>query len=150
MKNEYKQQWIATDFPKNMADTTKVRVTGENISYAVQDATNLTYREHSFDAVLANALHIMPDPDSALREIHRVLKPNGLLIVPTFVYDEVPQKLKMRLLEKIRFQTFYHWMSGEYCDYVSERGFAVVEKSLVKTVNVPIECVLVGQKTENN
>ena len=60
-----------------------------NISFSVQDATKLTYNSEEFDVVvIANALHIMPEPNKALAEIHRVLKPNGILFAPTFVYEK--------------------------------------------------------------
>lgn len=41
----------------------------------------------TFDVVvIANALHIMPAPDPAMKEIYRVLKKGGILFAPTFVY----------------------------------------------------------------
>ena len=50
------------------------------------DATALPYADDSFDAVLiANALHVMPEPEKALREIDRVLRPGGILIAPNFM-----------------------------------------------------------------
>ena len=55
----------------------------------IQDATKLTYESENFDVVvIANALHIMPNPDLALWEIHRVLKKDGILFAPTFVYEK--------------------------------------------------------------
>ena len=46
------------------------------------DATNLHYEDASIDAVILTAvLGEIPDRESALREIRRVLKPNGRLIV---------------------------------------------------------------------
>ncbi|MFQ9418242.1 MAG: class I SAM-dependent methyltransferase [Lachnospiraceae bacterium] len=47
----------------------------DNLIFEVADATDLPYENHSFDVVLiANALHIMPEPEKALKEIERVLK----------------------------------------------------------------------------
>lgn len=67
-----------------------------------------------FDVVLiANALHIMPQPDEALKEIRRVLKPNGILIAPTFVYEGEINKVRLLVMEKIGFKTFYQWTSKE-------------------------------------
>ncbi|HCC35314.1 MAG TPA: class I SAM-dependent methyltransferase, partial [Ruminococcaceae bacterium] len=36
-----------------------------------------------------NALHIMPDPVKVLSNIKRVLKPNGLLIAPTYSHGHL-------------------------------------------------------------
>ena len=58
----------------------------DNLIFEVADATDLPYENHSFDVVLiANALHVMPEPEKALKEIERVLKEDGLLIAPNFV-----------------------------------------------------------------
>jgi ubiquinone/menaquinone biosynthesis C-methylase UbiE len=46
------------------------------------DATALPYEEDSMDAVVLTAvLGEIPDPSAALHEIHRVLKPDGRLVV---------------------------------------------------------------------
>ncbi|MGN6587796.1 MAG: class I SAM-dependent methyltransferase [Solirubrobacterales bacterium] len=46
------------------------------------DATNLPYEDNSIDAVILTAvLGEIPDRQAALREIHRVLKPGGRLVV---------------------------------------------------------------------
>ncbi len=39
--------------------------------------------------VIAYALHIMPDPDSVMIEINRVLKMGGILSAPTYVWEGV-------------------------------------------------------------
>lgn len=46
------------------------------------DAKRLPYRDSSFDWVISNSIvHHIPEPLDALREMVRVLKPNGLLFV---------------------------------------------------------------------
>ena len=41
-----------------------------NLHFEVADATTLPYDDNSFDVVLiANALHVMPAPEKALKEI---------------------------------------------------------------------------------
>jgi ubiquinone/menaquinone biosynthesis C-methylase UbiE len=54
----------------------------DNVVPTQGDATALAYEEGSMDAVVLNAvLGEIPDPVAALREIKRVLKPGGRLLV---------------------------------------------------------------------
>ena len=83
------RNWIATDFSEKMIHEAKIRLDLDNVSFEVQDATNLSYDNQTFDIVLiANALHIMPELQKALKAIKRVLKYDGILIAPTFVYEK--------------------------------------------------------------
>ena len=53
-----------------------------NLTPTQGDATSLPYEDNSVDAVILTAvLGEIPDRSGALREIHRVLKPGGRLIV---------------------------------------------------------------------
>jgi ubiquinone/menaquinone biosynthesis C-methylase UbiE len=54
----------------------------DNLVPTQGDATDLPYEDGSFDAVILTAvLGEIPDTAAALREIHRVLKPAGRLVV---------------------------------------------------------------------
>lgn len=144
--------WEATDYSENMIKEAEKRNRGENkceqICFCVQDATNLTYEDEKFDVVvIANALHIMPEPDAALKEIHRVLKKDGILFAPTFVYEKGYSRLLIWLMEKVGFKTYHKWQSKEFADYVSDRGFRITDTILL--IGKPLsECVLVGKKSQ--
>lgn len=142
--------WEATDYSENMIAEACKRNAGENacdkVSFRVQDATNLTYEKDAFDVVvIANALHIMPMPDLALNEIHRVLKKGGILFAPTFVYEKGYSRLLIWVMEKLGFKTYHKWTKEELIEYVSRQGFDVTEAPLVKGKPLS-ECVLVAGK----
>lgn len=142
--------WEATDYSENMIKEAKKRNTEEakcsNVCFKVQDATNLPYESNRFDVVvIANALHIMPNADMALKEIYRVLKNDGVLFAPTFVYEKGYSKLLIYIMEKLGFKTYHKWQKNEFVEYVSSRGFSVIDDSLIKG-KPACECVLVASK----
>ena len=140
------KSWTATDFSPNMVEEAKNQGTGANIEFSVADATALIYEDQSFDAVvIANALHIMPEPANALLEICRVLKPGGLLFAPTFVYDGNYNKVLILMMEKVGFHTFHKWKARELKDFVASHGFTIESGEVVKAKPLG-ECILIGRK----
>lgn len=72
------KRMVATDYAEGMIREAQKGPCPANLTFEVADATALPYPDASFDVVLiANALHIMPDPEQALREIRRVLRLGG-------------------------------------------------------------------------
>jgi protein-L-isoaspartate O-methyltransferase len=73
------------DLQQEMLDHT-MRRAGErglaNVTPTQSDATSMPYKEGTFDAAyLVTVLGEIPDQDAALRELARVLKPGGRLVV---------------------------------------------------------------------
>ena len=61
-----------------------------NISFARRDITALSDLDSSFDAVIAaNVLHLLPEPEKAVRELWRGTSPGGRLILPTYLQGKV-------------------------------------------------------------
>jgi len=77
----------ATDFaPRMLARAMKNCAGLSNITFERADITKLDYPGDSFDAVVAgNVIHLLDEPLKALRELERVCKPGGLLIIPTYM-----------------------------------------------------------------
>jgi ubiquinone/menaquinone biosynthesis C-methylase UbiE len=73
------------DLQQEFLDHTMRRAAERGLANVVPtqgDATALAYEDDSIDAVVLNAvLGEIPDPVAALREIRRVLRPNGRLLV---------------------------------------------------------------------
>ena len=77
----------ATDFSKEMLKRAE-RKYGKypNIKFEQADIMRLGYPDASFDAVVAaNVIHLLDAPYAALRELDRVCRPGGRLIIPTYM-----------------------------------------------------------------
>ncbi|MCP2277647.1 demethylmenaquinone methyltransferase / 2-methoxy-6-polyprenyl-1,4-benzoquinol methylase [Nocardia amikacinitolerans] len=72
---------VATDFSKGMLAAGRFR----NVPMVAGDAMALPFADDSFDAVtISYGLRNVSDPDLALREMLRVTKPGGRLVVAEF------------------------------------------------------------------
>ena len=125
----YARKMIATDYSDGMIAEARKGACSDNLLFEKADAADLPYGDDSFDVVIiANALHIVADPKKVLKEINRVLKPDGLLIAPNFV--EHKGTLLSRIwsfilvLAGVRFE--HQWSSEEYLDFLKANGWDVL------------------------
>lgn len=74
---------VGVDLAERMVDLARRRAkeaAAENCEFHVMDAERLTFPDAGFDLVVCRfGLQIVTDPDQAIREIRRVLKPGGRL-----------------------------------------------------------------------
>lgn len=122
----------ATDFSEEMIRQAKAKMRSSRLHFSVQDATKLPYAPGTFDAVIiSNALHIMPDPEKALSEIRQVLKPDGILIAPTFTAaGSMLGRFKIRIMEFSGFKVFHKWTPEEYIKFLENHGFTVTDSEI--------------------
>ncbi|WP_369284159.1 class I SAM-dependent methyltransferase [Oscillibacter sp. GMB15532] len=141
------KRWEATDFSDKMVAEAQKRASLPNLSFAVRDATALPYPDSSFDAVfIANALHIVPEPGKALSEIHRVLKPGGLLLAPTFVWTgNNGHRLRATLMDLAGFKVLHRWDAAAFSEFVQQRGFSTLEREVLPGGVSPL-CCLIARK----
>ncbi len=126
----------ATDFSPKMIATAQKKTAPDNVHFAVEDATALSYADKAFDAVIiSNALHIIPAPERVLAEIRRVLKPDGLLIAPCFTHGHLrdgASSANALLLKLVGFETYSKWLPDEYAAFIAANGFAVGDWRVLK------------------
>ena len=123
------KRMLATDYSEGMIAEAKKGACPNNLRFEVADALSLPYADASFDAVIiVNALHLLPEPERALREIARVLRPDGILIAPNFVKQR--KSLRSRCWEAllslagVRFTN--QWTAAEYRDFLRKNGWELV------------------------
>ena len=78
---------IATDFAAGMLQQAAKKCRKfENVIFRKADITALKCKDNRFDKVVAgNVIHLLPNPEQALHELERVVKPGGRIIIPTYI-----------------------------------------------------------------
>ena len=136
----------ATDASQEMIEQAKQGVQSIKLYFSVQDMFHLPYADQSFDVVIvSNALHIVPQPEKALAEIHRVLKDDGVLIAPTFTHagNSFSGKVRAFFMKLAGFPLRSKWTSAEYLRFLSQNGWTVWKSAVLKA-SFPLtyaECV---------
>ena len=139
----------STDASAEMIAEAKQDNRSAKLHFSVQDMFCLPYAEESFDVVIvSNALHIVPQPEKALAEIHRVLKEDGVLIAPTFTHagNSFSGRVRAFFMKLAGFPLHSKWTSEEYLHFLRQNGWTV-RKSAVLKASFPLtyaEC----EKTE--
>ncbi len=125
---------VATDFAPKMIETARKAKNPENLSFEVADATSLRFEDKSFDAVvIANALHIIPNPEKALAEIRRVLKDDGVLIAPNFIFKAGGKRnLWQRILSLVGVRFAHEWTEDEYKSFLKANGWTIEMSYVLK------------------
>lgn len=81
----------------------KIKEKGLNVELKYGDFLNIPYADNSFERIVTTfALHHLNGPDKfkALVEMDRVLRPNGLIVVGDFMFENTTQK--QALIERFK------------------------------------------------
>ena len=130
----------ATDASSEMIAEARRDNQSAKLHFSVQDMFHLPYADESFDVVIvANALHIVPEPEKALSEIRRVLRDDGVLVAPTFTHadNSLSGKVKAFFMMLAGFPLHSRWTSKEYLAFLRENDWTV-QKSTVLKASFPL------------
>lgn len=126
---------VATDYSDGMlAQARKKLAKRSNVTVEQADITALPYADDSFDvAVAGNVIHLLPDPEQALRELARVVRPGGTLILPTYI-EPLTRKQGMipALLARLGVGFERRFTQASYRAFVEGMGYAEARYRLVR------------------
>lgn len=119
----YAAEVVATDYAPKMVERTKrkaARAGHTNVTCAVADITALPFENATFDAVVAgNVLHLLDDPMCGVAELRRVVRPGGVLILPTYVNAERAGATGfLALIKRLGFAPASAWTQASYLQFL--------------------------------
>lgn len=120
----------ATDFSSAMIDIARGKITDEdNLDFAVADPAHAP--QGPFDVVMAfNLLHLLPDLDAGLAQMHARLRPGGFLITKSVCLRDAQLWIRMAipLLRAIGKAPYVGVFDiGTLDDMIRKAGFDILE-----------------------
>ena len=130
------QSLIATDASNGMLKVAKKKCKKfSNVEFALADIMHLDYADNTFDKVVAgNVIHLLEEPHAALKELERVCREGGQMIIPTYVNMEKKGKtgIFVRAIDKAGAGFKRQFTYEAYQEFFSEAGYTDVQFQLIK------------------
>ena len=104
---------VAVDVSPELLEVARADVSPANVSYEIQNACAMSYRDAVFDSVVGSSVLHHLETKEALREIYRVLKVGGT------IYFTEPNMLN----PQIAIQKNVPWIKRKLCDSPDETAF---------------------------
>lgn len=103
----------------------------DNITFKFGDACALEFGDKTFDTIIAsNVVHLLYEPEMAFREMKRVLKDHGKIIVPTFCHGaNLRTHFLSRMARLVGQKTNSRWSRKSFRKFVEENGFEVTKET---------------------
>lgn len=97
-----------------------------NIGFAKRNIIALNDEDNKYDAVIAgNVLHLLDEPEKAVRELVRVTKPGGKIILPTYLLGESGFfKILIKLYKLLGFSPKKDFTLEQYLEFISKNAEA--------------------------
>jgi ubiquinone/menaquinone biosynthesis C-methylase UbiE/uncharacterized protein YbaR (Trm112 family) len=106
-------------------DTCKRRIEGRDVRLALGEAEDLPVRDGAFDACLSiGAFNYFNDPEKALREMARAVKPGGTIVIS----DEIPNLTDRLKFHKIGLPGVDRWLTAQVTKNLGPEFAAMVER----------------------
>lgn len=130
---------LCTDASLSMLEQARTkgkRLGLSNLDFEQRDLLSLSDPDSRYDVtVAANVLHLLEQPKDAVRELWRVTKPGGALLLPTFLQGEGGwgfSNLIIPAYTLIGFRPKYYFTRRSYQEMIDSCGVGRAEYTLIK------------------
>ncbi len=125
---------IATDFAPGMLRRAAAKCRKyPNAIFRKADITKIRCKDARFDKVVAgNVIHLLPEPEKALHELERVVKPGGKIIIPTYInMSKGSGKAAVKFITLIGAEFKRQFDLDSYRKFFVDKGYTDVEYYVV-------------------
>lgn len=124
---------LCTDMSENMLSKAKKKANAQgmdNITFEKRNIFALPDADETYDVVIAgNVLHLLDNPENAVRELFRVVKKGGRLLLPTFL---VKDNALIKAYKLIGFNLSANYTPKTYREMLENAGVGEVKTKLIK------------------
>lgn len=104
----------------------------ENITFEERDIFHMSDEDETYDIVMAgNVLHLVDNPEEAVKELYRVTKKGGKLILPTFVHKNAGTKALIDIYKKFGFNPASDFTAETYSRMLNDCKLGPVKVTFV-------------------
>lgn len=129
---------LCTDNSEKMLEVAKGKCRRrrlDNVSFERKNIFHTEFEDSTFDIVIAgNVLHLLAKPERAVKELARVCKPDGKLILPTFVLknkNSISETL-IGIYRKLGFSPNKEYSPKSYVEMLKGCNVGEVKARLIK------------------
>ena len=107
----------------------------DNVKFGRQNIFNISADDEEYDVVIAgNVLHLLDNPENAVRELYRVTKRGGRILLPTFVTraSSALTKVTLKVYELLGYDPSTEYTPRSYVFMLKSCNLGTVKAKLIK------------------
>lgn len=137
--SEKAESVLCTDMSISMLEVARKKCSRQgikNISFEERNILELPDPDDTYDiAIAGNVLHLLDDPQTAVKELARVVRNGGKLILPTFMMGEDHRmSFLLKIYRLFGFRSSSQYTVSEYREMLESCGVGKVKVTVLKGI----------------